>query len=62
MWINMEYFKGVARELGNVKFPGKEEVKLTTAVIVLILIIMVIFIGLADLVISKLIKTLLGIL
>jgi preprotein translocase subunit SecE len=58
----MEYFRSVIRELGNVKFPGKEEVKLTTVVIVLILIVMVIFIGLADLVISKLIKTLLGIL
>jgi preprotein translocase SecE subunit len=58
----MEYFKSVVKELGNVKFPDKDEVKLTTVVIVLILIVMMIFIGFADFVISKLIKALLGIL
>jgi preprotein translocase SecE subunit len=58
----MEYFRSVVKELGNVKFPAKDEVKLTAIAIVLILIVMMIFIGFADFIISKLIKTLLGIL
>jgi preprotein translocase SecE subunit len=58
----VEYLKNVVRELGSVKFPTKDEVKLTTIVIVIILIIMMIFVGFADFIISKIIKTLLGIL
>jgi preprotein translocase SecE subunit len=58
----IEYLKGVVKELGNVKFPDWPDVKLTVIVITIILIIMVIFVGVSDLIISKLIKTLLGIL
>jgi preprotein translocase SecE subunit len=52
----------VLKELRNIKFPGRQEVKLTAIVICIVLFIVVIFVGCADFVISKLIKTLLGIL
>jgi preprotein translocase SecE subunit len=57
-----EYFRDVLKELRSVKFPGKQEVKLTAVVICVVLVIVVIFVGCADFIISRLIKTLLGIL
>ena len=55
------YFKDVLKEIKNIKFPTWQEVKMTSIVIVLILIVMMSFIGVADFFISKLIKMLLGI-
>ena len=56
-----EYFRNVIKETKNIKFPTKQEVKITAVVGVILLIVMMIFIGVADLIISKFIKTLLGI-
>jgi preprotein translocase SecE subunit len=57
-----EYLKCVWKELKSVKFPEKQEVKLTAVVICIVLVVVMIFVGCADFVISRLIRTLLGIL
>ncbi|MDR2760327.1 MAG: preprotein translocase subunit SecE [Rickettsiales bacterium] len=58
----VEYFRGVVRELKNVKFPTEQEVKVTALAIAFVLAIAMTFVGVADFVISRLVKNLLGIL
>lgn len=57
----MNYFKEVFKELKNVTFPTGQDVKMTSVVIVIILIIVMIVVGFSDFLISKIIKTILGI-
>jgi preprotein translocase SecE subunit len=58
----VEYFRGVVRELKNVKFPTEQDVKATALAIAFVLAIAMLFIGTADFIISRLVKILLGIL
>lgn len=55
------YFRDVVKEVKNVNFPVKEDVKTTSIVIMVVVFIFSIFLGSADFIISKLIKILLGI-
>ncbi|MDR1499114.1 MAG: preprotein translocase subunit SecE [Rickettsiales bacterium] len=55
------YFRSIVREVRNVSFPTKQDIELTSIVILIIVLVSMVFIGFVDFIISKLIKTLLGI-
>lgn len=57
----VSYFRNVLKEVKNVNFPTKDDVKTTSIVIVVIVFVFSVFLGIADFFISKLIKMLLGI-
>jgi preprotein translocase SecE subunit len=57
----VEYFRGVAKEMKNVEFSNWQEVKFVAIVIVVIIAVMMLFVGFADFIVSKLIKALLGV-
>ncbi len=50
-----EFFKEVKIELKKVVFPGKDEVMGSTKVVVVLVLIIAIFLGLVDLLLSKLV-------
>ncbi len=58
----MDYFRSVAKEVKNITFPSRQDVRVTSVVVVFMTILFMIFISCADFVISRLIKILLGIL
>ena len=55
------YCRDVLKEVRNVNFPTRDDVKTTSIVIMIVVFIFSIFLGSADFIISRLIKTLLGI-
>lgn len=57
----VNYFRDVLKEAKNITFPTKNDVKTTSIVIMVLVLIFSIFLGSADFIISKLIKILLGI-
>lgn len=58
----VSYFKSVAKESKNISFPTRQDVRITSIVVVFMIMILMIFISFADFLISKLIRILLGIL
>ena len=50
-----EFFKEVKIELKKVVFPGKDEVMGSTKVVVVLVLIIAIFLGLVDMLLSKLV-------
>ncbi len=58
----MDYFRNVAKEVKNITFPNRQDVRITSVIVVFMTIIFMLFISCADFVISRLIKILLGIL
>lgn len=57
----INYFRNVLKEVKNITFPTKQDVEVTSLIIIVIVLIFMFFIGSTDFVISKLIKMLLGI-
>ncbi len=51
-----EFFKEVKIELKKVVFPGKDEVIGSTKVVVVLVLIIAIFLGLVDMLLSKLVS------
>ena len=58
----IDYFRNVAKEVKNITFPNRQDVRITSVIVVFMTIIFMLFISCADFVISRLIKILLGIL
>ncbi|MDR1494968.1 MAG: preprotein translocase subunit SecE [Rickettsiales bacterium] len=58
----LDYFREIAREAKNITFPTRQDVKITSFVIVVLTGIFMVFISCADFVISKLIKLFFGML
>ncbi|MDR3078439.1 MAG: preprotein translocase subunit SecE [Rickettsiales bacterium] len=57
----LDYFRDVAREAKNITFPTRQDVKITSAVIVVLIGIFMVFVSSADFVISRLVKFFFGI-
>lgn len=57
----LNYLKDVTKEVGNVKFPTKDDVKMTSLIVLILILVFVTFISFTDFFIAKLIKFLLGI-
>ena len=58
----VNYFKDVIKEVGNVKFPTMQDVKMTSLIVLFLVLVFVLFISFADFFIAKILKFLLGIL
>jgi preprotein translocase SecE subunit len=58
----LSYFKDIVRETRNITFPTRQDVRVTSVIIVIMIGIFMIFVSCADFVISKLVKFFFGIL
>jgi preprotein translocase SecE subunit len=58
----VNYFRDVAREAKNIKFPTRQDVRITSVVIILLVAIFMTFVSFSDFVISRLVKFFFGIL
>ncbi|MDR2077733.1 MAG: preprotein translocase subunit SecE [Rickettsiales bacterium] len=58
----VNYLKDVAREAKNIKFPTRQDVRITSAVILVLVAIFMIFVSFSDFVISRVVKFFFGIL
>ena len=55
------YFENARAELGKVSWPTKKEMKATSFAVIALVIVMAVFLGIADLLLSKLMETILSI-
>ncbi|MDR2778453.1 MAG: preprotein translocase subunit SecE [Rickettsiales bacterium] len=58
----VNYFRDVVREARNIKFPTRQDVRITSVVIVVMIAIFMMFVSTSDFVISRLIRLFFGIL
>jgi preprotein translocase subunit SecE len=57
----VKYFEDAKVELGKVSWPTRKEVKVTSLAVLALVVVMSIFLGLADLVLSKIMESILSI-
>lgn len=56
-----KYFEDAKTELGKVSWPTRKEVKVTSIAVLVLVVVMSIFLGIADLILSKVIESILSI-
>lgn len=56
-----QYFEDAKVELGKVSWPTRQEVKATSIAVLILVVVMCFFLGIVDLVLSKLIEAILSI-
>lgn len=57
----VRYFEDAKTELGKVSWPTRKEVKVTTIAVLILVVVMSIFLGIADLLLSKIMESILSI-
>ncbi len=57
----VEYFEDAKTELGKVSWPTRKEIKATSIAVLILVVVMSIFLGIADLLLSKLMESILSI-
>lgn len=55
------YFEDAKTELGKVSWPTRKEVKVTSIAVLILVVVMSIFLGIADLILSKVMESILSI-
>ncbi len=55
-----KYFEDAKTELGKVSWPTRKEVKVTSIAVLVLVVVMSIFLGIADLILSKLMESILS--
>lgn len=57
----VQYFEDAKTELGKVSWPTKKEIKMTSFAVLILVVVMSIFLGLADLLLSTIMESILSI-
>lgn len=57
----IQYFEDAKTELGKVSWPTRKEVKVTSIAVLILVVVMSLFLGLVDLILSKIIESILSI-
>lgn len=56
----VQYFEDAKTELGKVSWPTKKEIKATSFAVLILVVVMSIFLGLADLLLAKIMESILS--
>lgn len=57
----VRYFEDARTELGKISWPTRKEVKVTSIAVLILVVVMSIFLGIADIILSKIMEAILSI-